>query len=792
MAEEGLKKLRLEVATAHKFGRVSRRYVLDNTQRYSAVHEGGASRESRLICGTSCTAILMEDCPENAFNLENYLTLVLDNQRAGLTVSKLYASINWTHIRSTQVLHAFHALAHFIPSLKPMLKLISDRFRASNVPHGCAIHRMRDGRKTVVQPLGTNAEKEIETAGMVRALDDFHTQAGSKPEYASSLISWVSGDGGSVLAMKRAKKYLATSYDPEDPHSDYDTLHNLLPTTELWHTQATSLNTIAENHFGPAVSHDPSSLSRCATLVNFKRPTNFRDCSNYYPLSRCLTLIWETQVIDCVRIDHGLSSSKELIRHFEQLERENKLPSFDELLERMEHIVDRYMSSEAYEQALSLEANKVSPPAHCFPTKTTSKSFHGSTLVPPPFENIPPEEGVDIQRGEATVEGAKLVKEKSGFDGDRTLANSILFKMEYSYWLEASYAISEGDVGRVFEIIKIWVFLFAGSSNTNYRDLMLDLWCHFTFECSKELKTAMWNNWLVNLTGEKGNWNPADLVQEHFNRWLEDLVGKSGASFDNSFLRKTISPNVDFFLHLKKQFEIAYDLHKRSNSHTSPHLRDEYNMLLSFFEEEDLHFFVPQRTLGHTAINLLNRGYERFDDGMLDDILRKHTAQVNILRAIDSIRKSTEYTSASSSTLVDRASLEQQTPSLPTSISTPSPSRVPSPSTNSCPHSPAPSTRSSSPTSSTSSKVSGPDGDRPTHDSDETDSDSGDHHSRLKPGPEILPSIDSETGRLVDDWMDDEEIEREIDIEEEELDDALDDSRIASGNEDSGSEISDE
>jgi hypothetical protein len=60
-----------------------------------------------------------------------------------------------------------------------------------------AKHRMREGRKTVVQPLGTNAEREIETQGMARALMDFDSQMGVGPEAADKLLSWVRGDGAS-------------------------------------------------------------------------------------------------------------------------------------------------------------------------------------------------------------------------------------------------------------------------------------------------------------------------------------------------------------------------------------------------------------------------------------------------------------------------------------------------------------------------------------------------------------------------------------------------------------------
>jgi hypothetical protein len=45
--------------------------------------------------------------------------------------------------------------------------------------------------------------------------------------------------------------------------------------------------------------------------------------------------------------------------------------------------------------------------------------------------------------------------ETPGFDGDRVLANSILFMLEYGWWLEAAYAIPEGDIGRFWEIMKV-------------------------------------------------------------------------------------------------------------------------------------------------------------------------------------------------------------------------------------------------------------------------------------------------------------------------------------------------
>ncbi|KAJ7755589.1 hypothetical protein B0H14DRAFT_3512336 [Mycena olivaceomarginata] len=84
-------------------------------------------------------------------------------------------------------------------------------------------------------------------------------------------------------------------------------------------------------------------------------------------------------------------------------------------------------------------------------------------------------------------EGPKIHKEPPGFDGDRVLSNAIFFLMEFGR--------------RVFEILKIFIFTFAGSSNQNYMRYMLD---------PPELKAVLLNNWLINLLGEIGKFIEGD------------------------------------------------------------------------------------------------------------------------------------------------------------------------------------------------------------------------------------------------------------------------------------------
>ena len=48
-------------------------------------------------------------------------------------------------------------------------------------------------------------------------------------------------------------------------------------------------------------------------------------------------------------------------------------------------------------------------------------------------------------------------------------------------------------------------------------------------------------NWLVNISGQPGHFIELDLLQEHFNFWLEDIVQHKGKDFDDPFYRDRAS-----------------------------------------------------------------------------------------------------------------------------------------------------------------------------------------------------------------------------------------------------------
>ena len=110
------------------------------------------------------------------------------------------------------------------------------------------------------------------------------------------------------------------------------------------------------------------------------------------------------------------------------------------------------------------------------------------------------------------------------FLGDQVLARSIAFMRETMISREAMLASAEGDVGRLYEVIKVMLFTFAGSPHSNYTAYFLEMITKLEWESGPELKAALLALSLVNLTGREGGFAAGDTIQEYFNRILEAVV----------------------------------------------------------------------------------------------------------------------------------------------------------------------------------------------------------------------------------------------------------------------------
>ncbi|KAJ7835863.1 hypothetical protein B0H13DRAFT_1523060, partial [Mycena leptocephala] len=225
----------------------------------------------------------------------------------------------------------------------------------------------------------------------------------------------------------------------------------------------------------------------------------------------------------------------DLDAYFRNLAESNDLPDLSTLLGYAMVLVDRYATQSAIRASLSESESTAADRSNKVPVG--SEWVAPTTTIPPTHDAQDPDlpDLVDIVEGETqkppvpakTPEDApKVHEEKEGFTGDRVLRNSQIFMQDFGWWIEFAHAVPKGDIGRVWEIMKIWIFKYAGSSHQNYMAYLLEVYCMLRYEASKDLRNAILNNWLLNIMGELGKWIPADLHQEHYNKWLEDMIQK--------------------------------------------------------------------------------------------------------------------------------------------------------------------------------------------------------------------------------------------------------------------------
>ncbi|KAJ7261191.1 hypothetical protein C8J57DRAFT_1134546, partial [Mycena rebaudengoi] len=127
--------------------------------------------------------------------------------------------------------------------------------------------------------------------------------------------------------------------------------------------------------------------------------------------------------------------------------------------------------------------------------------------------------------------------------GDQCLATTVNFIRMTFWYLELCSATAEGDIGRVFEVIKLLRFSFWGAGSTNYGNELLELACNFLFEFPTALRIAVLNNYLVNSKGLRGCWLELDLLQEHFNFWIKRLFNSKSHDFDSKHLAEAVEGN---------------------------------------------------------------------------------------------------------------------------------------------------------------------------------------------------------------------------------------------------------
>ena len=217
-------------------------------------------------------------------------------------------------------------------------------------------------------------------------------------------------------------------------------------------------------------------------------------------------------------------------------------------------------------------------------------------------------------------------KKATAFLGDQVLARSIAFMRETMLAREMTLAIAEGDVGRVWEVIKVMLFSFAGSTHSKYTNYLLETITDLELECEGELRKALLATTLVNLSGKEGRWSARDFIQEYFNRLLEAVVQRKGVEYGDKFIRNVWSRNIHHIARLKLAWLDSVGLQRHSARHTGAKQDAEVRILLDHYKDTSLHCLHVGRTYDtEPFVDDYQRGIQQLHGGKLKKWVYKTT-----------------------------------------------------------------------------------------------------------------------------------------------------------------------
>ncbi|KAF7966047.1 hypothetical protein HWV62_40274 [Athelia sp. TMB] len=299
----------------------------------------------------------------------------------------------------------------------------------------------------------------------------------------------------------------------------------------------------------------------------------------------------------------------DIFEYFSRLETDGTLPSFEELEEMARKLHRGYSSFRAATRAMygttgSNQWSKIVP--------------MGSPWTPADMEVSSEGVGITINQSSCgKTSKTPLTSTSDPFRGDRVLARTILLIIELLLCIEMAYAVADGDAGHVYEVMKVMLFLFSGSSHTNYMNYLLKFITEFELESNQVIRDVTLSAMLVNLSGKPGHWAAGDPIQEFFNRLLEAILERKGANFGDSFIREAVSRNLHHLNRVKKDLREGLGLEAKSGRHTEPHARPEIKTLLAEYRAQELHSRRPGRSIDTEGTDDFQQGYKILSQGKL-------------------------------------------------------------------------------------------------------------------------------------------------------------------------------
>jgi hypothetical protein len=238
----------------------------------------------------------------------------------------------------------------------------------------------------------------------------------------------------------------------------------------------------------------------------------------YGVFHKCMNLIWAILRTHQGAISH-IGSLKYYFALLEKTRLANEKPDYHTLLSALMQILNGLIL-QAWRQEMGASSFQ-----HFAATKPTPQQLldiahriitgYATPVEDPPLDNLPDDEDEDEPEDETESTPTPPPTTDNAHRNVRLLIRNLL------YVAELIRAVSDGDWGRIEDILGQLAMMFRGAGSNNYSTELLHFIHNLKLVWTEDFANVMRRGMLVNLSGHPGKWMGTDMNIEHHIRYLK-------------------------------------------------------------------------------------------------------------------------------------------------------------------------------------------------------------------------------------------------------------------------------
>ncbi|KII90676.1 hypothetical protein PLICRDRAFT_174059 [Plicaturopsis crispa FD-325 SS-3] len=190
---------------------------------------------------------------------------------------------------------------------------------------------------------------------------------------------------------------------------------------------------------------------------------------------------------------------------------------------------------------------------------------------------------------------------------DQQHENVLLMQQYFLLYEEMSYAMNEGDIGRVETLFLPWIYIFKATGKHKYATHMTTFMTDVHFVYPKDLKHAIRYHMLVNPTGKPGKFRAPDWVEEKQNLDTKFVHGGKDSNYTKERVQKE-STLIQIYRRCHENMAQNLGLAPPIAAHVQADITRTLMLLAAHLQRHEPNTHKPARGTAYSIPNVIDRG----------------------------------------------------------------------------------------------------------------------------------------------------------------------------------------